>query len=129
MRDEEFSLCTHAHMFSPAFFSIGEFHQCGDTLSPSTVHNTGEAEDRALRRAPESVAPVVRSRAESAGSASDTDPSEEGLSQPLLLEDPLVLNTPQISIPKKQEAVFKRNKWRQGTKFPNVSKNMLCCLL
>ncbi|XP_040054960.2 mis18-binding protein 1 isoform X2 [Gasterosteus aculeatus] len=102
-------------------FDPSEFHQCGDTLSPSTVHNTGEAEDRALRRAPESVAPVVRSRAESAGSASDTDPSEEGLSQPLLLEDPLVLNTPQISIPKKQEAVFKRNKWRQGTKFPNES--------
>ncbi|XP_062413306.1 mis18-binding protein 1 [Pungitius pungitius] len=104
----------------------GEFHQAGDTLSPSPVHTVGEMEDTDFRSAPESVAPVDRSRAESAGGASDTDPSEDGLSrsvspQPLLLEDSLVLKTPQISVPKTQEPVFKRNKWPQSAKFPNES--------
>ncbi|KAM8915142.1 mis18-binding protein 1 [Spinachia spinachia] len=107
-------------------FDPREFHQPGDALSPSTVHAVGEMEDTAFRGAPERVAPVDRFRAASAGSVSDTDPSEDGLShsvspQLLLLEDPLVLDTPQISVPKKQEAVFKRNNRPHSTKFQNES--------
>ncbi|XP_070777082.1 mis18-binding protein 1 [Enoplosus armatus] len=103
-------------------FDRGHFHQSGD-MTPSTVHHRGEMEDVAFTSAPESVVPVNGSRVQSADSQSDTDPSEDvlipGVSpQPVLLEDPLVLNTPRISIPKKHEGVFKRNKWPQRAKFP-----------
>ncbi|KAK5886313.1 hypothetical protein CesoFtcFv8_017359 [Champsocephalus esox] len=72
------------------------------------AHNKGEVEDNVLRDFPDSQ--------------SETDPSENVdnpvLSpQPFLHEDPLVLNSPRVSIPKK-EAVFKRNNWRQRTQFP-----------
>jgi len=84
-------------------------------------------EDVAFRGVPERLAPVNRSRVESADGLSDTEPSEDVLAvspQPVLFEDPLLLNTPKISIPKKQEAVFKRNKWTQSTQFPSVSGNL-----
>lgn len=108
------------------FFSTGNFHQSRDS-PPSTAHSMREMEDSAFASAPESVAPVTRPTEESADSQSDTDPSEDALipaepSQAVLLEDPLVLNTPRISIPKKQEAVFKRNKWPNCAKFPSVSR-------
>ncbi|XP_044021916.1 mis18-binding protein 1 isoform X2 [Siniperca chuatsi] len=100
-------------------------NQSRDT-PPSTAHSMGEMEDIAFTSVSESAVPVNRSRVESADSQSDTDPSEDALipavpSQPVLLEDPLVLNTPQISIPKKHKAVFKRNKWPQRAKFPSES--------
>ncbi|XP_034418916.1 mis18-binding protein 1 [Cyclopterus lumpus] len=104
-------------------FNTSNYHQSGDTSPPSTVHNMGEMDNVAF---PERLAPVNRSRVESADSLSDTEPSEDVLSlvvspQPVLFEDSLLLNTPRISIPKKQEAVFKRNKWPQSTKFPSES--------
>ncbi|XP_075963616.1 mis18-binding protein 1 [Anarhichas minor] len=107
-------------------FNTSDSHQSGDTSPPSTVHSMGEMEDIAFRSVPESVAPVNRSRVESADSLSDADPSEDVLTpavspQPVSLEDPLVLNTPRISIPKKLDAVFKRNKWPQSIKFPSES--------
>ncbi|XP_042356016.1 mis18-binding protein 1 isoform X2 [Plectropomus leopardus] len=107
-------------------FDAGDnLHQRRDT-PPSTAHSVGEMEDVDCRGAPESVVPVSRSRVESADSQSDTDPSEDVPSpavspQCVLFEDPLVLNTPRISIPKKQEAVFKPNRWPQRTKFPSES--------
>ncbi|XP_038585353.1 mis18-binding protein 1 isoform X4 [Micropterus salmoides] len=106
-------------------FDGGNFHQSRDS-PPSTAHSMREMEDSAFASAPESVAPVTRPTEESADSQSDTDPSEDALipaepSQAVLLEDPLVLNTPRISIPKKQEAVFKRNKWPNCAKFPSES--------
>lgn len=102
----------------------------GDDLSPSrdtppsTDHSVGETED-VTPSVSESVVPVTQSRVDSAGSQSDTDPSGDTLipavsSQPILLEDPLVLNSPRISIPKKNDAVFKRNKWPPH-KFPSES--------
>ncbi|KAM6917161.1 mis18-binding protein 1-like [Lycodopsis pacificus] len=105
-------------------FNTSDSHQSGDTAPPSTVHSMGEMEDIAFRSVPESVAPVNRSRVESADSLSD--PSEDTLRpavspQPVSLEDPLVLNTPRISIPKKLDAVFKRNKLPQIIKFPSES--------
>ncbi|XP_035530475.1 mis18-binding protein 1 [Morone saxatilis] len=94
-------------------FDRGNFHPPRDT-PPSTAHSMGEMEDTAFTAVQESVVPVSRSRVESADSQSDTDPSEDvltpaGPSQPVLLEDPLVLNTPRVSIPKKHEGVFRRN--------------------
>ncbi|XP_056283152.1 mis18-binding protein 1 isoform X2 [Pseudoliparis swirei] len=105
-------------------FNTSNFHQSVDTSPPSTVHTVGEMEDVAFRGVPERLAPVNRSRVESADGLSDTEPSEDVLAvspQPVLFEDPLLLNTPKISIPKKQEAVFKRNKWTQSTQFPSES--------
>nr|XP_046267832.1 mis18-binding protein 1 isoform X2 [Scatophagus argus] len=92
----------------------------------STVHSMGEKEDSDLTSVPESVVPDNKSRMEPADSQSDTDPSEDVLtpaapSQPLLVEDPLILNSPRISIPKKDMTVFKSNKWPQTTKFPSES--------
>ncbi|XP_033968096.1 mis18-binding protein 1 isoform X2 [Pseudochaenichthys georgianus] len=77
----------------------------------SQAHNMGEMEDNVLRDFPDSQ--------------SETDPSENVANpvlspQPFLHEDPLVLNSPRVSIPKK-EAVFKRNNWRQRTQFPRES--------
>ncbi|XP_032355416.1 mis18-binding protein 1 isoform X2 [Etheostoma spectabile] len=101
----------------------GNFRQSRDT-PPSTAHNMGEMGDIAFSSVPESVVPVKWSRVQPANCQADTDPPEDVLSpavspQPVLLEDPLVLNTPRISIPKKQEAVFKRKKCPQRTKFPS----------
>ncbi|KAJ4939466.1 hypothetical protein JOQ06_028915 [Pogonophryne albipinna] len=86
------------------------------------AHNMGEMEDNVLSDFPENVVPVNRPREASADSQSETDPPENVanpvlLPQPFLHEDPLVLNSPRVSIPKK-EAVFKRNNWRQCKKFP-----------
>ncbi|XP_034077800.1 mis18-binding protein 1 isoform X2 [Gymnodraco acuticeps] len=86
------------------------------------AHNMGEMEDNVLRDFPENVVPVNRPREASADSQSETDPSENVANpvlspQPFLHEDPLVLNSPRVSIPKK-EAVFKRKNWRQRKQFP-----------
>lgn len=108
-------------------FSIGNFHPSRDK-PPFTVHNMGETQDFTLTSVVESGVPVSQSRLEPADSQSDTDPSEDVLipavpPQPVLLEDPLILNSPRISIPKKSEAVLKGNNWPQPTEFPNVSRN------
>ncbi|KAM9341284.1 mis18-binding protein 1 [Symphorus nematophorus] len=107
-------------------FDGGNFHQSRDTSPPSTTHSEADMEDVAFRSAPKSVLPVDGSRAESADSHSDTDPCEDVLipaapSQRVLLEDSLIFDTPRVSVPKKNEAVFKRNKWPQSTKFPSDS--------
>lgn len=86
-----------------------------------------EMDNTACTSVPESVDPVSCSTAESADS--QLDQPEDFLlppapSEPVLLEDPLVLNSPQISIPKNQQSVFKRNKWPQRTKFPCVSRDL-----
>ncbi|XP_049453014.1 mis18-binding protein 1 isoform X1 [Epinephelus fuscoguttatus] len=96
-------------------FDADAFHQSRDTS-----HDTGDMEDVAFRGVPDSAVPVIGSRVESADSQFNTDPSEDALNpavspQHVLLEDPLVLNTPRISIPKKQEP----NRWPQRTKFPS----------
>lgn len=90
-----------------------------------TADNTGETVDGAFRGVTESRRLVNRSRLESADSQSDTDPSDipshSVPSQPVLFEDSLVLNSPRITVPKKNKAVFKHNKWSQDTTFPAVS--------
>ncbi|XP_056250082.1 mis18-binding protein 1 [Seriola aureovittata] len=104
-------------------FDGGNFHQSRDTAL-STPHNMAEMEDVVFRSVSESVVPFNCSRVESTDTRSNH--SEDFLippapPEPVLLEDPLVLNSPQISIPKKNQAVFKRKKWPQRTKFPNES--------
>ena len=115
-------------MLSLTCFSAGGFHQ-SRAPPPSSDDNVGQMGDITFRGSPESVATADPSRAESAGCQSDTDPSEDAQtpalpSQPCLFEDPLVLNTPRVSIPRNNEGVFKRNKWPQRTKFPSVSINL-----
>lgn len=65
----------------------------------------------------ESDVPVSRHISESADALTSAVSSK-----PVLLEDPLVLNSPKILIPKRQEAVFKCNKWPKQATFPSVSK-------
>ncbi|XP_041810075.1 mis18-binding protein 1 isoform X2 [Chelmon rostratus] len=106
-------------------FSGGSSHPTRDAPASNT-HNVGEMQDGAFTDVPESVASVNRSRADLADNQSATDSSEDVLipavpSHPVLLEDPLILNSPRISIPQKNEAVFKRNKWSQATEFPSES--------
>ncbi|XP_008282233.1 mis18-binding protein 1 [Stegastes partitus] len=103
-------------------FNGGNFHQSRDAPL-STAHSVGEMEERS---APESVVPSHQYQVDSPDSQSDTDPSEDASNlavapQPVLLEDPLVLNSPHVSIPKKNEAVFKRNKWPKQANFPSES--------
>lgn len=95
-------------------------------MLPSAVN--GIDEDVDSTSAAESVAPGSQSTVESADSQSDTDPSKDVLipavpSQPVLLEDPLILNSPQVSIPKKYEALYKPKNWPLPTDFPCVSRN------
>ncbi|KAM7403080.1 hypothetical protein PAMA_003825 [Pampus argenteus] len=87
---------------------MGPYCQSSDT-PPSTADSTGETEDAASRGVSQSQ--------------SDTEPCDVPAppSQPVLLEDPLVLNSPRISIPKKNKAVFKHNRWSQHTTFPSES--------
>lgn len=48
----------------------------------------------------------------------DKDAPHDPVPQPVVLEDPLVLNSPRVAIPKTQP-VLKRNKWPQCTTFPS----------
>lgn len=104
-----------------SIFPTGNSLRCADS-SLSTPRSVAEREDSAFTNTPESEVPVNQRASESADSRSGLDPSGSAVSpKSVLLEDPLVLNSPQISIPKKQEAVFKRNKWPKQAKFPSVS--------
>ncbi|XP_035023774.2 LOW QUALITY PROTEIN: mis18-binding protein 1 [Hippoglossus stenolepis] len=99
------------------------FYQAGDSPLHAS-HNMDEIEDTGFTRVPESTVPDSCSRDESADSQSDPTedvPIPAATPQPVLLEDPLVLNSPKIFIPKKNQAVFKCNKWPQRTQFPNES--------
>lgn len=58
-------------------------------------------------------------------SPSDTDLSDDVrvpavLSQRRLLEDPVILDSPQVSIPKKHRPVFQNKNWPQSMHFPCV---------
>ncbi|XP_068195267.1 mis18-binding protein 1 isoform X2 [Antennarius striatus] len=104
-----------------AFQDRGNFHQ---SKNAPADHNMDEAERSAS--VPETVVPFNWSQVEPPNSQSDTGLSEEVVTpdvppQPVLLEDPLILNTPRISIPKKNESVFKRDKGLQSIKFPSES--------
>lgn len=118
-------VCRHHFTLSVITSPIDDVNPYRDT-PPSTDHSTGETED-VTPSVSQSVGPATQSGVDSADSQSYTDPSEDTLipavqAQPILLEDPLVLNSPRVSIPKKNDAVFKRNKWPQR-KFPSVSIN------
>lgn len=74
----------------------------------------------------ESAVPGCQSIADTAESQSVMDPSEDVRvlavsSQPVLIEDPLILNSPRISIPKKSETTLKPN-CPQLSKISPVSK-------
>lgn len=111
------------------FLYIDNFHQSRDT-PPSTVYSTGESENLASTSVVESDTPVTQSRAELADDQSDTDPSEDDhiptvSSQAVLLEDPLILNSPRITIPKKYNAMLKHIKWPKSTKSCSVSRKFI----
>lgn len=74
----------------------------------------------------ESGTPASQLDAELADSQSDTDASVDArvpavLSHRVLLEDPLILNSPHVSIPKKCGPVYKTKNWPQPTDYPCVS--------
>lgn len=74
----------------------------------------------------ESGTPASQPDVELADSQSDTDASEDArvpavLSHRVLLEDPLILNSPQVSIPKKCGPVYKTQNWPLPTDYPCVS--------
>lgn len=103
-------------------FGRGSQHHSGGT-PPSTAHNVGEVKDSAFGGALERMVSVSLCRVDSTDFLSDAERSEDvfipaAAPQLRLLEDPLVLNSPQISIPKTQEPVFKRNCGSKQNKFP-----------
>ncbi|XP_069571001.1 mis18-binding protein 1 [Brachyistius frenatus] len=102
-------------------FNAGNIHQSRDA-----ARSVGETRDITFQNPPESVVSMNLDGGETPGSQSDTDPSEDARipavpPRPVLLQDPLVLNSPQISIPKKRETVFKRNNQPSQAKFPKES--------
>lgn len=97
---------------------VGSLHESRDTPVP-TAHSLAETEDTTLKTPPGTMGVVNRGTEDSADGPSDADDSEDTLipaapSQPILLEDPLVLKSPQIK--------FKRNHWPQQKNFPVVSR-------
>ncbi|KAF7662660.1 hypothetical protein LDENG_00231170 [Lucifuga dentata] len=98
-----------------------EDHGCQPRV---TAFEKGETEDSISDSVAESATPVNQSRLEATDSQSDIDPSGDILipaapSQPVLHEDPLVLDSPYVSIPKKREAVFKNSRWPKHTMLPS----------
>lgn len=94
-------------------FPTGHFHQ---TTGPAV--STDEEES--------SAGPVSQSDAELVDSQSDSDLLEDVRvpampSQRVLLEDPIILDSPQVSIPKKHRPVFQNQNWPESTHFPFVS--------
>lgn len=118
-----FMFNNHKSYFDPCFF-VGGLHEFRDT-SVLVAHNISETEESTLKSTPETTVPVNRDRVDSTDGQSNTDDSNALIphtpSQPILLEDPLVINSPHILIPKKDKSVFKRNHWPQQKKFPVVS--------
>lgn len=99
-------------------FPTGNFHQpTGPPVSTDEEgSSTGPVESGAL---------ASQSDAELADSQSDTDLSDDVrvpavLSQRVLLEDPVILDSPQVSVLKKHRAVFQNRNWPQSTHFPHV---------
>ncbi|KAM4625878.1 mis18-binding protein 1 [Polymixia lowei] len=93
-------------------------HSCPSQDKPAfTTFDQVEMDDTfmdAFRRIPESAFPVTRSSLGPAVSPSECGPSDDVplpavKPQPVLLEDPLVLNSPHIIFPKKREAMFTRS--------------------
>lgn len=96
-----------------------EFNPSGDR-PPPVAHNVAGGGDSVTISDAESVVPVSRCSAETAESPMDLseDASIPAVPpQPLLFEDPLILNSPRICIPKKDKTML------MPSTFPSVSKN------
>ncbi|KAJ0044244.1 hypothetical protein NL108_004290 [Boleophthalmus pectinirostris] len=69
---------------------------------------------------PESTASSIsRQQSPNSGSSDADFPRGPVSDVPVLLEDPLMLNSPRFSIPKTQETVYRRAKWSSCTTFPS----------
>ncbi|XP_041828898.1 mis18-binding protein 1 isoform X2 [Melanotaenia boesemani] len=103
-------------------FGPGNLHHSGDAPL-STAHNRGEMENIALESVKKRELQIRLCRIDS-----DVFPSDPGCSadvsvpaappQPVLLEDSQLLNSPQISIPKAQDSMFKRSCGLKQKKIP-----------
>lgn len=96
------------------FFFVGRLHEFRDT-SVLTAHSMSETEESTLKSTPEATMLV-----DSTDGQSNIDDSP---SQHILLEDPLVINSPHVFIPKRDKGVFQRNQWPQHKRFPVVSRS------
>ncbi|XP_029901075.1 mis18-binding protein 1 [Myripristis murdjan] len=106
-------------------------HSCQSQDGPtSTTSDKGETEDDtrmdAFHNDQQRESPADQSRLEPADSQSDADPRGDIMlpalkPQPPLVEDPVVLDSPRITIPKKCEATFKCNRWPVRMQFPETS--------
>ncbi|KAM9355765.1 mis18-binding protein 1 isoform 2-T2 [Pholidichthys leucotaenia] len=106
-------------------FDTDNFHNPTDTPF-SAADSLCVNEEFAPRNTQGSEAPTNQREVDPADSQLDTDSSESTLtpavsSHLILLEDPLVLKSPQVSIPKKPQPVLKRNNWPNQTNFPSES--------
>ncbi|CAG5866452.1 unnamed protein product [Menidia menidia] len=104
--------------------SRGNLHQSRETPL-SSAHAVGDVGNVSPRATPGRRDPVPGCGAASVDSRSVADGLEDAAMaaappqpQPALVEDPLVLNSPQISIPKMRGSVFKRSHWPSQKKFP-----------
>ncbi|XP_014843362.1 PREDICTED: mis18-binding protein 1 [Poecilia mexicana] len=109
---QQIETCSRRELFAGNQRNLQEF-------SDSDVSSTHHMEH--VQDVPSVNTAVNQNRAETPESRSETSqdtPIPASPSPTVLLEDPLMLNTPQISIPKKDEAVFRRNVWPKQKKFP-----------
>lgn len=109
-------------MLSLDTLCAGEFHNSCDAPQPAVA----ETADTDTVSDGESTVLVCQSSADTAESQSTMGPSEAvpipaEPSQPVLIEDPLIINSPRISIPKKNKTTFKPS-CPQPSKIPPVSK-------
>ncbi|XP_029982639.1 mis18-binding protein 1 [Sphaeramia orbicularis] len=102
-------------------------HQCQPRDEPdSTVSQPDRTDDMHFGDACENMPSASLTKIESSDNQSDihppdSEPPSAVPSQPVLVEDPLVLNSPRVSIPKKPDEMVKHNKWFQHATFPTES--------
>lgn len=111
------------HSSTRQLFTGGYFGPSRDTPL-SAAQNLDKMENFAFTGVTENVVPAKQSRVET----TDKQCSSSGdvlvpavQSQAVFFEDPLVLNSPRISIPKKHQAVIKCKKSPHSEKFPDES--------
>ncbi|RVE57230.1 hypothetical protein OJAV_G00214380 [Oryzias javanicus] len=104
-----------AHINSSRRDLFGNLHQTEDIPLPAAENHVDDAPGRCTP-AQESVGNTSDSQSDSSRSA--CPPRTSMSPAPVLLEDPLVLNSPQITIPKKCETKLGLRHWPNQRKFP-----------
>ncbi|XP_072313541.1 mis18-binding protein 1 [Eucyclogobius newberryi] len=112
------SLMTPAKMFAYLKERESQREQCDVPLDTPSPRPERDPELQSETRVGPDTAASRVDRLQSSDNESNNEDFPHDSPQPVLLEDPLVLNSPRFSIPKTQESVCRRTKWSHCITFP-----------